>query len=124
MAISYDISTAAGRIRRLIGDTLDGSGPLPDGSNFTDDEIDAFYEDEGNHIQRAAAAGLEALANAWAAFEGRLREGPADEESLSSAAFAERAQRLRDVYGYNTADDDAAAAMAGGFSVGMRRSDA
>ena len=124
MAFSYDISTTNGRIRRLVGDTIENEGALPGGRNFTDAEITAFYELEGSHIQRGAAAALEALAAAWAAHEGRYREGPVDEESLSSTAFAARAEQLRRVYGYYTAGDDAAAEMAGGFSVGVRRSDA
>lgn len=124
MAFTYDLTTTTGRIRRMISDTVENDGPLPDSGNFTDAEIAFFYESEGNHVQRGTAAALEALANAWAAFEGRLREGPVDEESLSSATFAARAEMIRRVYGYNTAGDDAAAEMAGGFSVGVRRSDA
>ena len=124
MAFTYDITTTSGRIRRLIGDTVEDNGALPDGANFTDAEIAFFYENEGNHVQRGAAAGLEALAAAWAAHEGSYRMGPEDEESSSSAAFAARAEMLRKVYGYNKADDSAAAANAGGFSVGMRRTDA
>lgn len=124
MAFTYDITTSTGRIRRLIGDTVANNGALPDGANFDDDEISFFYESEGSHIQRGAAAGLEALAAAWATYEGRYRMGPEDEESTSSSAFAARAEMLRKVYGYNKADDSAAAAQAGGFSVPMRRTDA
>lgn len=123
MAFTYDLSTTTGRIRRLIGDTVEDKGVLPDGANFSDLEISTFYELEGSHVQRGAAGALEALAAAWAAHEGRYREGPVDEESLASTAFAARAAQLRSVYGYNTADDTAAASAAGGFSVGVRRTD-
>ncbi len=121
MAFTYDLTTTTGQIRRLIGDTQEDAGQLPDGANFSDAEIDFFYTSEGNHIHRGAAAGLEALAAAWAAHEGRYREGPVDEESLSSTAFSRQAWSLRTVYGYNKAGNDAAAAAAGGFSVSMRR---
>lgn len=124
MAFTYDLDTTTGRIRRLIGDTEKDAGPLPDSANFSDAEVNFFYELEGSHVQRGAAAGLEALAAAWAAHEGRYREGPVDEESLSSTAFARQAAQLRNVYGYNKAGNDAAAAAAGGFSVAMRRSSA
>jgi hypothetical protein len=124
MTVTYDISTTTGRIRRLVGDTVENDGPMPDGGNFTDAEIAFFYESEGNHVQRGAAAALEALANKWAAYAGRHRMGPEDEESLQSLQFSSQAQQLRDVYGYNRADDDAAASEAGGFSLPMRRSDA
>lgn len=124
MAFSYDITTTTGRIRLLIGDTVENNGPLPDSSNFQDDEVSYFYTSEGSHVGRGAAAALESLANRWAAYEGRYRSGPEDEESLSSEAFANRAEQLRRVYGYNKADDDVASANAGGFSVGMRRTNA
>jgi len=125
MAFTYDITTTTGRIRRLIGDTVEDAGPLPEEpSNFNDDEIAFFYESEGSHIQRGAAAGLEALSSAWAAHEGRYRSGPEDEESSASAAYAANAAQLRMVYGWNKAADDAASAQAGGFSVGVRRTDA
>ena len=124
MAFTYDLSTTTGRIRRMAGDTIEDAGPLPDGRNFSDAEIAFFYDIEGSHVQRGAAAALEALAAAWAAYEGRYREGPVDEESLSSTAFAKQAAQIRSVYGWNKAGDDSAAAAAGGFSVAMRRSSA
>lgn len=108
----------------MAGDTIEDAGPLPDGRNFSDAEIAFFYDIEGSHVQRGAAAALEALAAAWSAYEGRYREGPVDEESLSSTAFANQAQKLRAVYGHNKAGDADAAAAAGGFSVAMRRSSA
>lgn len=121
MAFTYEITTNRGRIRRLVGDAIEDMGALPDGVNFQDAEIDEFFSMEGNHIQRAAALALESLESAWAAEAGRYRSGPEDEQSLQAAAFGNRAARLRAVYGWNTADDSAAAARAGGFSISVRR---
>ena len=109
MAFTYDITTDRGRIRRLVGDTILDTGALPDGVNFSDAEIDEFFSMEGNHIQRAAALALESLASAWAAEAGRYRSGPEDEQSLQAVAFGDRAAMLRNVYGWNTADDSTAA---------------
>jgi len=65
LKFSYTPGTDRGRVRRAIGDAKEDAGPLPDGSNFTDAEIDQFISDEGTW-QRAVAAAFEALAAAWA----------------------------------------------------------
>jgi hypothetical protein len=62
VAFTYTIDSAdaavAARslIRRAIGDTVEDAGPLPDGVNFSDEELDAIGE----------AGALRALAAAWA----------------------------------------------------------
>lgn len=62
MAFTYDIESADATvlarslIRRAIGDTVAGDGPLPGKANFSDAEIDALGE----------AGALRALSTAWA----------------------------------------------------------
>jgi hypothetical protein len=56
MAIEYDVTTNAGQVRLLIGDTVD-SGHL-----FEDAEIAAFLSLNGDNVRLAAAQALEAIA--------------------------------------------------------------
>lgn len=59
MAFNYDITTDRGKVRLLIGDTVDA------GHQFEDAEIDVFLTMAANVILIAAAYALEA----WAATE-------------------------------------------------------
>jgi len=67
MTFTYndELATDRDRVRFHLQDTISGSGPRPGGGNFTDAEIDGLVTLEGSW-QRAVAAGLEALAAAWA----------------------------------------------------------
>lgn len=58
MAFTYDITTDRGKVRLLIGDTVDA------GHQFEDDEIDAFLTMAGGSILTAAGYALEAWASA------------------------------------------------------------
>jgi len=58
MAFNYDITTDRGKVRLLIGDTVDA------GHQFEDDEIDAFLTMASGSILIAAAYALEAWASA------------------------------------------------------------
>ncbi len=119
MAYSYDITTDGGKVRQLAGDTIETYGVLPKFSrdqpasttNFTDAEIAAFLDMEGGHVQRAAALALENAATRWSVLAGTYRLGPESESHKQYQALGERAQRLRDKYGY----EDSSATS--GFSV-------
>ena len=69
MTFTYDdeLATDHDRVRFHLQDTIAGSGPRPSGGNFTDAEIAGLVTLEGSW-QRAVAAGLEALAAAWAKY--------------------------------------------------------
>lgn len=56
MAFTYDVTTTEGRVRLLIGDTVN-SGHL-----FEDSEISAFLSLNGDNVRLAAASALEAIA--------------------------------------------------------------
>ena len=124
MSFTYDLTTAVAddliisQIRRLIGDTVDTAGPLPNEQNFADVEVTFFYDQEGSHIYRAAAAAFEALSAAWSAHNGRQRLGPRDIEFKQAEMYAARAERLRGQYGY--AADDTADDFYSGFSIEIR----
>jgi len=67
MTITYEgeLQTPLDLVRFYLGDTVDGSGPLPGDGNFQDSEIVGLVAIEGSW-QRAVAAGFETLAARWA----------------------------------------------------------
>jgi hypothetical protein len=67
MSFSYSgaLSQDRDKMRFSLHDVASGAGPLPAGANFTDEELAGLLAIEGTW-QRAVAAGLEALAAAWA----------------------------------------------------------
>lgn len=99
MAFTYDLSTPIGQVRLHIGDMVSGAGVLPDGRNFSDEEIAYVLVNEGNSIMGAVAACCEILANAWASVAS-VTVGPRREElSHVSEMYHRRAVELRLRYG-------------------------
>ncbi len=100
MAFTYDatVSTDLAKVRLAIGDTVSGTGVKPDGTNFTDAELNAMITAEGTW-GRAAAAACETLAATWARAVD-IALGPR-KESLSqvSKAYADQSKQLRSRYG-------------------------
>ncbi len=98
MTITYNTATDLGKCRLAIGDTVDGTGVKPDGTNFTDAEVQIFLDAEGTW-GRAAAAACETLATWWARAVD-VGVGPR-RESLSqvSAAYAKQGKQLRAQHG-------------------------
>lgn len=112
MSSFYDPSSKIGQLRLEIGDTRQGFGVRPDGSNFDDTELQVWLDREG-HVMRAAAAALEALARTWAK-EVDMRMGPRSESaSQASTAYLKAALALRGVWG----DTPGAATDGGGPGV-------
>jgi hypothetical protein len=100
MAFTYDTGTDIGKIRLAIGDTSStaGAGVKPDGTNFTDAELQIFLDAEGTW-GRAAAAACETLATWWARAVD-VKVGPRSESmSQAGAAYARQAKQLRSQYG-------------------------
>lgn len=85
MTFSYnaDLSLDRDRMRFYIGDTVSDAGVRPDGSNFSDEELDGLISAEGSW-QAAIAAAAEILAMLYAP-EVDIAIGPR-KESLSQAA--------------------------------------
>ena len=68
MAFTYNLSTNLGKTRLAIGDTVDGTGPRPDGTNYSDEEIGVYLTPiiaAGQSYGRAVAQMLRLLANEW-----------------------------------------------------------
>jgi hypothetical protein len=130
MAITYDITQTGGtiasisQVRLELGDTVDGSGVKPDGTNFTDVEITYFYATEGNSVRGAAARAAEALARAWARMAD-TKAGPLQKNySQVSKQWSSFAAELRDqigggyaVFGGKLARGDGYAYQAGSVDV-------
>lgn len=95
MSFTYDLETAAGKLRLELGDQTDGSGVRPDGTNFSDEELATLLTLEGDNQGRALARACEVLATMWATFAD-LTVGPRSEKlSQVAARFEKRAAALR-----------------------------
>lgn len=94
MAFTYDLTTALGQVRLALGDTTSGTGVRPDGTNFSDAEIQVFIDLE-NSVDLAVARACDVLATQWATVAD-LQVGPR-REALGAIAerYGERAKSLR-----------------------------
>ena len=107
------------KIRARTGDTRKDRGPRPhlpdktEESNYSDEEIIALYNDEGQHVMRGTAAIFETLQAEYATFSGTHRLGPESREYKASERYAEMAGILRTTYGYGQAGG-------GGFSARLQ----
>lgn len=100
MAFTNDLATDIGQVRLEIGDrdATPGNGVQPDGTNFSDEEIQVWLTREGT-VGRAAAAACEALARIWARAVD-TRSGPLSQSySQVSERYALQAKQLRERYG-------------------------
>lgn len=83
------------KVRLEIGDTAEGSGVRPDGSNLSDEEITYWLTEETDVFLLAAARACDALSRAWANYvnttAGKLKE----ELDTVSAKYATAAADLR-----------------------------
>jgi hypothetical protein len=100
MAFTYS-STSSNRdmLRLYIDDTVEDSGPLPGGDNFSDAELEGILEVEGS-LYRAQAHCLERLANAWFQHPTFAGDGISVSRSHIGRNFSDEARRLRSKHGY------------------------
>ena len=97
MSFSYDVTTDAGRVRLMIGDTRE---ELPNFPMFDDSEIEAFLAMESDSVKGAAALAAETIAFSEALIHKKIKllggdietDGPAVAESLRKSAAAWRQQ--------------------------------
>lgn len=100
MTFTYAGTLASDRekVRFYVQDTVSGSGPKPNGTNFTDEELDGLITNEGSW-QRAVAGCYEALAAIWANRYDFTTEGQSFARSKVSERYAKSAKEWRDEYG-------------------------
>lgn len=115
MAFTYNLSTDIGRVRLAIGDTVKGSGPRADGSNYSDEEINVYLVPAiaaGYSYGRAVSQLLRLLANEWA---GKASVSIGD-YSVQYAAVADNYRKAAAQWDAMT--DASGAAVSGGITVG------
>lgn len=100
MAFDNDLTTATGKVRLEVGDTLFEDGPRPDGRNFSDEELAYFLTQEGDHILRTAARVFEVLAHEWARYPVQYALGPERTNYEAAEGYRKQAAALRARYGY------------------------
>ena len=113
-----DLSADRDKLRRAIGDVTDGSGVLPSGDNFTDNELDSFMDEEGTW-QKAVAYACESLGNAWATSVSFSADGTRIDRSDVAQAWREQAKQWRAKYGGSSRGGIAAVKRADGFSTDL-----
>lgn len=100
MTFTYigDLSTDLDEIRFRITDTVSGAGVKPDGSNFTDEEINGLKTIEGG-VNRTIAGLYESLATLYAPYVD-AKIGSRDEKlSQKAKMYQALAKKWRDDYG-------------------------
>ena len=106
MAFTYDLQHSdpiikdTSLMRFWLGDTVENKGVQPNGSNFSDEELTQLLNGENKMPMRGVAAGLELLANSWAAHAGELRLGPESEVSSQAETYQQRAIQMRQIHGF------------------------
>ena len=115
MSISYDLTSNDPRIKAIsevrlgIGDTKEGKGARPDGSNYSDDEVFHYYTEEEDHVGKASAKGLEILATEWLRAPRTMFGSLVDPRHIGRG-LQRQAKELRSQHGYSTS-------QSGGFSI-------
>ena len=117
MAFTYTgaLDTDLDKLRFEIGDTVSGSGVLPDGTNIPDATLTAIITAEGS-VGLAAARVCESMARHWARVASSIAVGARSETNKQAEMWRTMAQDLRLQYG-------GGGTQSGMFSVGMKRDD-
>jgi hypothetical protein len=97
MAVTYTPTSATER-DYIIRDTVENSGPLPEGANFSDDEIAMMLAVEGTW-QRTVAACYEALHSAWADHVSWQGDGISVSMSHVPKNYEAKAKQQRKLFG-------------------------
>lgn len=105
------------KVRLELGDMTPGSGVKPDGSNFSDAEIAAWLEEEGDHVFHAVIRACDALARMWSPVVTEQTGPRRMEYSKVADNWKAQAQTLRDMYGNPAVSGSSA------FAVPSARSD-
>ncbi len=87
MTFTNDLSNAIGQVRYHLGDDVSGSGVKPDGTNFTDEQIEYALSANGQSVKAAAAELCGGLATRWAVVPDKV-------STDSGAMVIDRTQRV------------------------------
>ena len=110
MTLTYtgNLGTSLDKVRFYISDKVASSGPLPDGGNFTDDELNGLITAEGTW-QRAVAGAFEIIAAAWSKYADITVGSRRESLSQIAASYQKQAESWRKQHG--TASSTGARAM-------------
>jgi hypothetical protein len=98
MAFTYNISDTtdiSSKMRLELGDTVLDSGILPDGVNFSDEELDHFYDQEDDDYWNAVARAFDAASAVWSRYPEVYHMGPEYQRIPAGKYYAARAQDAR-----------------------------
>ena len=99
MTYSYDIANPdhiVSQMRLELGDhKVDPDGMLPEGNNFSDEELTHFYSQEGDDFWAAIARSFDAAAARWSAYPWEVWFGPERHRMKPAEYYAERASNIR-----------------------------
>lgn len=119
LASSDDATVRIAKVRLELGDTAYGLGVKPDNSNFSDEEIAVWLEEESNHVMHTVVRACDVLARLWSNVA-TLTEGPRKEEfGKVTDNWTKQAQTLREQYGNPAGNGSTGSA----FAVGSARVD-
>jgi hypothetical protein len=119
MSFTYKLTSAdlnesiVSKLRLEIGDESENRGVKPDGTNFADEELLFFYEEEGSVHGRAVAKALEVLAAQWSRAPRTMFGSLVDPRHIAKS-YRATAGDLRLQHGYESS-------AVGGFSVSMKQ---
>ena len=114
---STSLTTNLAKVRLAIGDTTSGTGPRPDSSNFTDEELNVFIGDAvaaGGTWRNAVPQVLRILANQYAAAAKKTDDAEISEDLTQTAS-----QLRQQAKEYEASITAAGAAAAGGLTAGV-----
>lgn len=94
MTFTYTLATDIGKLRLKLGDRTSGSGPRPDGTNLTDEELQVLLT-EGGSVDAALVLACETLANEWSSVSDLAVGSVRESASQAAKAWAARATELR-----------------------------
>ncbi len=83
-------------MRLELGDQRqDPDGMLPAGRNFSNAELDHFYDQESDDLWLSIARAFDAAAAEWGQYPTEIRLGPETQKLTANAYFAGRARAIR-----------------------------
>jgi hypothetical protein len=100
MSFQYDISDTtdiSSMMRLEIGDIRHEDGILPEGRNFSDEELDHFYDQEDDDFWLAVGRTFDAAAAQWAPYPTSFRMGPEEQKMTATAYYSMRAKNARSI---------------------------
>ncbi len=99
MTFYYNIDKAgdiSSQMRLETGDNrIDPSGILPEGKNFSNEEFDFFYSEEGDDFWKAVARAFEAASARWSAYPSSISMGSESQSIPAADNYAQRAKDIR-----------------------------